>query len=335
MTQQTDFKPEDHVFFPDTISRLTVQELKKLREDQGNEIMSKLENIDKVMTPFRGNELIPVLGFTNNYKSGLMNTLSKHAAQQLTESNEIVVVCSWEESVEDKGIWDIAEMSGMDTTALDRGEFTDTQWKKILDASIERADKPIYFIGHSDQDMRRRPRLNLEQVWHVLDHLYDYHGKKARMIVLDYLQRIRPISDRRDWRVAMMETVDKAKDMAIAFNVPVVLGTQASRKTRDLANPKMPLLEHAQETSNIEQSASKFFSLCLPIKTMIEGEMVEYAGRSFKVTKNLLFVALLKQKRGPAPAYFAFDVDYSTHVLTPYTRMDLNKAAVWTAQKGM
>lgn len=320
-----EFIPKDHLFFPDTISRLTIQELKKLRDDQGNEIMSQLDNIDKVMTPFRGNELVPVLGYTNNYKSGLMNTLAKNAAAQLTKPEEVIVVCSWEESVEDKGIWDIAEMSNMDTTALDRGEFNDSDWKNILDASIKRAETPIYYIGHSDQDLRRRPRLDLEQVWKVLEHLYDYHGKKARMIVLDYLQRIRPIQNRGDWRVGMMETVDKAKDMAIAFDAPVILGTQASRKTRDLANPKMPLLEHAQETSNIEQSASKFFSVCLPIKTMQEGEVFEFAGHSFKVTKSLLLVALLKQKRGPAPAYFAFDVDYKTHILTPYQRDDINK----------
>ena len=168
--------------------------------------------------------------------------------------------------------------------------------------------------------------MDLEQVWKVVEHLYDYHGKVARMIILDYLQRIRPMENRRDWHVSMMETVDKAKDMAIAFNVPVLLGTQASRETRKLANPKMPLLEHAQETSNIEQSASKFFSVCLPIKTMQEGETFEYAGNMFTVTKNLLLVALLKQKRGPAPAYFAFNVDFSTHKLTPYQRTDVNKA---------
>ncbi|MBV6343545.1 hypothetical protein HWQ67_18400 [Candidatus Magnetobacterium casensis] len=156
----------------------------------------------------------------------------------------------------------------------------------------------------------------------VLDHLYNYHGKQARLIVLDYLQRIRPSNERRDWRVAMMDTVDRAKDMAIAYNVPVLLGTQASRKTRELANPKMPMLEHAQETSNIEQSASKFFSVCIPHKTMTEGDTFDYAGRMFKVSKNLLLVALLKQKRGPAPAYFAFEIDYTTHTLTPYSHKD-------------
>lgn len=321
------FSAPDHLYFPETISRLTIQELERMREDQGKEIMTHHSNIDSVMTPFRGNELVPVLGYTNNFKSGFMNILSREAAAQLTKPDECVIVCSWEESVEDKGVWDIAEMARLDTMALDRGEFTDSDWKKILDASIKRAETPIFYIGHSDRDLRRRPRLNLEQVWQVIEHMYAYHGKKCRMIVLDYLQRIAPIEPRRDWRVSMMETVDKAKDMAIAFNVPVILGTQASRKTRELADPKMPMLEHAQETSNIEQSASKFFSLCLPSKTMDIGEIFNFAGQSLKVTKSLLLVALLKQKRGPAPAYFAFDVNFTTHVLTPYQKTNINAAA--------
>lgn len=326
MYNDKDFKPENSLFFPETISRLTIQELKKFRAESERVIMSGLPNIDKVMTPFRAGELIPVLGFTNNYKSAFLKKLANNASEQLADSKEAIIVCSWEDSVEDEGIWDLAEMTRLDTTALDRGEFGEDDWKKLMDASLERADKPIYYIGHSDQDMRRRPRLSLAQVWQVLDHLDTKHQIKPRMLILDYLQRIRPSTARNDFRVSMMETVDIAKDMAIAFNVPVLLGTQAGRKSRDLAQPKMPLLEHAQETSNIEQSASKYFSLCLPIKTMSEGETFDYAGLQFTVKKDLLLVALLKQKRGPAPVYFAFNVDYTTHTLTPYMRHDPNPA---------
>lgn len=320
------FNPENSVFFPETISRLTINELKQLRAEQaaGGGIMSGLSNIDKVLTPFRKGELVPVLGYMNNYKSAFMSLLCNHAVPQIKpENNEIIVVCSWEDSVEDRGIWDIAEMTRLDTTALARGEFSDTEWRKILDASMKRAEKPIFYIGHSDQDLRRRPRLSLQQVWQVLEHLYSYHGKQARMIALDYLQRIRPEKERRDWRVAMMETVDVAKDMAIAFGTPVILGTQAGRKSQERAVPRLPMVEDAQETSNIEQSAGKFFSLCLPHKTMAIGERFDFAGSSFDVTENLLLVGLLKQKKGPAPKYFAFHVDWTTHQLTPYKSTSL------------
>jgi replicative DNA helicase len=315
-----EFNPEHSFYHPEQVSRLTVQALKKLRQGEDIRLVTGIEDIDKVMNPMRSGYLVPILGSTNNYKSAFMSIICSNAVSQLQNENEIIVIANWEDSVEDKGIWDLAGMTRIDTTAMDRGELSDSEWKRLLDASIDRAELPIYYIGHSDQDMRRRPRLTLPQVWNILDHVYDYHGKRARLIALDYLQRIRPHGQRRDWRVAMMENVDMAKDMAIAFSCPVILGTQAGRSVMSQAGVKLPQMHHAQETSNIEQSSNAFFSLCIPAKTEMLNDSVEFMGRNFTVKQELLFAGLLKQKRGPAPAYFAFHIDYSTHTLHPYEK---------------
>lgn len=317
MFEEKDFDRETPLYHPDRIGRLTIQQLKTLRDDKDSRIVTGIERIDKDLNPLRGGQLIPVLGYTNNYKSGFMSILCNNAVNQLRDDNEVIVIVSWEDSVEDRGIWDLAGMTKIDTTAMERGELTDTDWKKLLDAAVARQETPVYYIGHSEQDLRRRPRLTLPQVWQVLEHLYDYHGKRARVVALDYLQRIRPAIARRDWRISMMENVDLAKDMAIAFNVPVILGTQAGRALVSAGGkgPKVPQMYHAQETSNIEQSSSAFFSLCLPIKTEMPDSEIEFAGMNFKVTENLLIAGLLKQKRGPAPRYYAFHVDFSTHTL--------------------
>lgn len=318
MTKSTDFNPEHSLYHPEQIGRLTIQELKRLRENRDVRLITGIGKIDAVMNPMRGGQLIPILGYTNNYKSGFMSIIANNAVSQLRDDNEIIVIANWEDSVEDKGIWDLAGMTQIDTTAMDRGDLSDTDWKKLLDAAIKRSETPIYYIGHSDQDMRRRPRLSLQEVWLILDHIYDHHGKRARLVALDYLQRIRPHTKRSDWRVAMMETVDLAKDMAIAFNAPVILGTQAGRALMNHSGLKLPQMHHAMETSNIEQSSNAFFSLCLPVKTESLHSNVDFAGESFYVTEDLLVVGLLKQKRGPAPKYFAFRIDYSTHTLLPY-----------------
>lgn len=314
------FNPNNSFYHPDQISRLTIGALKKLKDGEDIRLVTGIPDIDKVMNPMRSGYLVPVLGYTNNYKSGFMSIICNNAVPQLQEENEIIVVANWEDSVEDKGIWDLAGMTQIDTTAMDRGELSDSEWKRLLDASIDRAELPIYYIGHSDQDMRRRPRLSLPQVWQILDHVYDYHGKKARLIALDYLQRIRPHTHRRDWRVSMMENVDMAKDMAIAFGCPVLLGTQAGRVVMSQAGVKLPQMHHAMETSNIEQSSNAFFSLCIPAKTEMLGDTVNFLSRNFVVKQELLFAGLLKQKRGPAPTYFAFHIDYSTHTLHEYER---------------
>ena len=120
--------------------------------------------------------------------------------------------------------------------------------------------------------------------------------------------------------MAMMENVDMAKDMAIAFGCPVLLGTQAGRTVMSQPGVKLPQMHHAMETSNIEQSSNAFFSLCIPAKTEMLNDSVEFMGRNFVVKQELLFAGLLKQKRGPAPAYFAFHIDYATNTLHPYEK---------------
>jgi len=114
----------------------------------------------------------------------------------------------------------------------------------------------------------------------------------------------------------MMEIVDLATDMAIAFGTPVMLGTQAGRQVLE-RRWKLPQMHDAQETSNIEQSASAFLSLYMPAKTHAVGSVIEIAGQQVTVTKDLLIVALLKQKDGPAPHYFLFRIDFATNKLHP------------------
>ena len=74
----SDFKPETGVYFPETVSRLTMQEIRRLQENNDAAIKTQFsERIDANITPMRGGELIPVLGYTSNYKSGFMSFVVK------------------------------------------------------------------------------------------------------------------------------------------------------------------------------------------------------------------------------------------------------------------
>jgi replicative DNA helicase len=244
-----------------------------------------------------------------------MNAIARNAAAQCLD-NECVVIANWEDSVEDNGIWNLAGATQIPMTAIERGELTPAQLTKLEKAAIQQAKVPIFWAGHSDVDLRRRDRMTILDVWKLLESLVDEHKRKPVLVVLDYLQRIKPHT-KHDHRLNMMAIVDAAKDMSIAFNVPILLGTQAGRALMSEAAPRIPKMHHAQETSNIEQSASAFISCCFPIKTIEEGEQFSVGGKTFTVTPNLLIVSILKQKRGPAPIMGAFNVDFSTHKLYP------------------
>lgn len=318
MTETTSDK---NLYSPQRQSRLTIQAVRSEIEDAKSEfgITSGLRTVDSKMNPLRRAQLIPVLGYTSNFKSGFMNVFSRAAEAQISD-DECVLVCNWEDSVEDAGIWQLAGMTQISATQIERGELNDSEWKKMLKAAVEMGTSNLYWMGHSDQMLRRRPRMTIDEVWRSTEFLVDEMGKKPRLVVIDYLQRINP-GDGNNHRIKMMDLVDKIKDYSIAFSVPVLLGTQASRESQTQPGLKIPKLWHSQETSNIEQSATGFLVTYMPGKTEPIGATIDVGGRSFTVTPELLITILAKQKRGPAPVIFAHNIDYSTNQLVPVPTM--------------
>lgn len=306
---------ENNLYDPQAQSRLTIQAVeteRKAAKDKSG-IRTGHEAVDAKMNPLRGAQVVPVLGYTSNYKSGWMSIIAGNAEKQLSE-DECIIACNWEDSVEDAGIWRLAGMTNISPTQIERGELNDSEWKRMLKSAVDMGKSNLYWMGHSDQMLRRRPRMTVGEVWKSTEFLVSELGKKPRLMIIDYLQRINP-GGGSGHRIKMMGMVDQIKDMSIAFNVPILLGTQASRESQTQGGLKIPKLWHSQETSNIEQSATGFWICYMPIKTEAEGSTININGRSFSVTRNLLIVTLAKQKRGPAPVLFAFDIDFRSNQL--------------------
>ena len=303
----------DITYSPQQASALALKKIDQLRHDTGGGVKTGITDIDAMVLPFRPGELVTVLGCTSHYKSGFMNWLSKQAIKSIKYgSDEIVIRVTWEQSVEEDTLTWLAGDANMSVTSLARGLVDEAEWKKLVNSSVHRAVTPMWIVGHSEiesrEKRRARPRMTMTDVGKAIQYIVNEATDvqwRVRMIVLDYLQRIRPDqSDGETKREQMMEAVNRAKDAAISFGCPVVLGVQASRDVQS-RNDKFPRIDDGQETSNIEQSSDKMFSLWYPIKTEKENELID----GIKVTKNLLMVRLLKQKLGEAPKTFALYVD--------------------------
>ena len=173
----------DSIYSPDMVSTMAVQEVEYYHNEPG--IKTGYANLDKVMNPMRPGQLIPVLGFTNHFKSGLMDGLSQNAAAQISlqDTESIVIYVTWEDSIETIGIKNLAAYSRLDTTALVRGELSKDEWARLRRAAVERAQKPIWLIGHTTQQYRRRQRPTLPDVWQFLEYLVDIQGKKPALLV--------------------------------------------------------------------------------------------------------------------------------------------------------
>lgn len=309
----------DITYSPQQASNLSVQKIDQLRNDKGGGVWTGITDIDHIVLPARAGELITVLGYTSHCKSQFMNWLSKQAIKSIpADSDEIVIRVTWEQSVEEDTLIWLAGDSDISVTVLARGLVGEKEWKLLINSSVRRATTPMWIIGHSEiesrEKRRARPRMTMTDVGKAIQYIVHEATDtqwRVRMIVLDYLQRIRPDQgDGDSKREQMMEAVNRAKDTAISFGCPVVLGVQTRREGQDRKD-KLPRIDDGQETSNIEQSSDKMFGLWYPIKTNPEGEIIG----GVPVTKNLLMVRLLKQKLGEASKTFALFIDPEHNII--------------------
>jgi len=301
------------VFNPQEASNLAIESINDRRnEKQGLKI--GLPTIDNYLIPMRKSQLIGVMGYTSHYKSGFMSFVANKAIGQLEDENDVIIYVSWEQSVEEQIILDIARTSFIDAGDIYRGKVSDLDFETLARSAVLRASKPLWIIGHSEAGEKRRPRLTMTDMANALVYLTEKEMRKPKLIVLDYLQRInRDDASTGDMRGGFMEIVDRAKDMAIAFACPVILGTQAKRDVID-RKWKQPIISDAQETSNFEQSCDVIFSTWFPKNTEPIGSTIGPGGNlEYEVTENLLLIQLLKQKQGQAPILFPMFVKPATN----------------------
>ena len=162
------------VYDPQAASKLAVDLVGSLRKDAGGGIKSGIADLDNVLLPFRPGELVTVLGYTSNYKSGFMNWLSKEALKTIDpDGNEFVARVTWEQSVEEDTLSWLAGDAELSVTNLARGLVNEQEWVRLQVSSIHRAVTPMWIIGHSQleraNDKKARPRMTMTDVGLALE----------------------------------------------------------------------------------------------------------------------------------------------------------------------
>lgn len=293
----------NQVFSPPEVALLTTDLVKQYQSGAIKDaITTGIPDIDSQMLPFLPGELTMVLAFTSHGKTSFMNYLARQAVAKCAEG-EVIVKCTWEQSVEEDALYWISHHSMIPMGTLVRG-IDQNEWDKFMDAYSVRAQTPMWVVGHSSmrsqKEKKIRPRLTMTDIMlaceYIMTHATD-NSFRIRAVFLDYLQRIRPDpSDGSNKREQMIEAVNKAKDLAVALGCPVIMGTQASRDILD-RDYKQPRIDDGAESSEIERASQKLISLWYPIKTENPGTKVD----GIQVTKNFMMFACLKQTLGDAP----------------------------------
>ena len=311
--------PDTFVFDPSLISTLTVGSVRAAR-DLPDALKTGIPQLDDHYVMHRPRRVNGIIAHTSEGKTSVMNILARNFVTQISE-NEIILFATWEDSIEDLSLAFLAQTSRVPLKSLFSGKLTLSEWDGMMKAATKRAETPLWLIGHREQKEARRPRLTVTDIWNGLEYIIDKRKKKVRAVFMDYLQRINTDDTKGDIRERYMRTMDKVKDLSLAFDTDVIIGSQVSREVKQ-RKWKQPQITDAQETSNFEQTCDGMISLWIPKKDesigsgLIEKKGID--GQAVNVTKNLMLIQTLKQKKGEAPVLRAVDFLPETNEIQTY-----------------
>ena len=314
------------IFSPQQASRLAVDRLKFRRDNKHLAIPLGLDSIDEYFNPLLPGDLVTVIGRPGNGKTGFMLRWARHRADFLMANkifDRAVLYVTYEQHIEDLHSIQMAADQGINITKLARGEIFGDDWNKILKAAVNRGIMPIWYVGHSMENRKERPRITPSTLIDSLQKLEAERGVVIDCVFVDYLQRI-PFDGRPESKtVGTMEALDSLKDYGLALNCPFVVGVQAKREV-DIRQFPIPGMDDGQWTSNIEQASDKIFTVVRPAKYKNEGEMF---GSVVVQSYTQMLVTLAKQKMGPdnIAKWVYFDPAYNKLDELEMTHYDMNK----------
>jgi len=301
---------DEILFDPPQISTLAINQI-RLEQQGGQGLKLGLPQLDAHFITARPGKFIGVLAQTSHGKSSWMNFTAGNMTKQLVD-DEIGIYATWEDTVEDFGITDLSSVSGVPMASVYSGSATEADFKKLMSAAAQRATSPLWVVGHSDSFKTASPRLTMTDILLVMENIIEKQKKNVRFIMFDYLQLVN-LSDMRkdDRRVQFNDVIQAMRDLAKGYGLTAFCATQVKREVSD-RKWSQPQINDAMETSGFEHACDAAISLWNVHRSQgWELGKVVQEGRNgeldITVTKELMLIETLKQKKGDAKIVQAFD----------------------------
>lgn len=135
---------------------------------------------------------------------------------------------------------DVAAMSTAMMDELKGGVLPEDKWESTTNALGALANLPIHISSRAKTPAEIRS---------VAMNVYEKHG--LGLIVIDYLQRLRPDGKQRSRDEEVGQMSNAIKDLALDLKVPVLLLSQLNRDEQN----RRPSMSRLRESGNIEQDA--------------------------------------------------------------------------------
>ena len=215
-----------------------------------------LIDLDKQLGGLHPSDLVIVAGRPSMGKTALATNIAFSVARayawepqadggKKTAAGGVVAFFSLEMSAEQLATRLLADVSGVSSDRLRKGEIDNAEYFRVRDAAVEIQDSPLFIDatgGLSIAKLTARARRLKRSVG--LD-----------LIVVDYLQLVTTDNSKGDNRVQEVSMITQGlKALAKELSVPVIALSQLSRQVENREDKK-PQLSDLRESGSIEQDA--------------------------------------------------------------------------------
>jgi len=263
------------------IGKIIESNIDTLEKRQGSRslisgVPTGFKKLDELTSGFQKSDLIILAARPGMGKTALALNLARYAA---VEAEVPVAVFSLEMSKEQLSLRLLCSEARINSGKVRDGFFTDEDWLKLTNAAGVLSSAPIFIDDSPDLstlDIKTKcRRLKREQ--------------DIGMILIDYLQLMRParIRERRELEISEMSRT--LKGLSKELNVPVIALSQLNRRLEDRSD-KRPQLSDLRESGALEQDAD--------LVMFIYRDDV-YNKDETNPNKNLAEIHLAKQRNGP------------------------------------
>ena len=209
-------------------------------------IVSGFVDLDNMLGGLQNSDLIILAGRPSMGKTALATNIAFNTAKYFAKEKEAgsVVMFSLEMSAEQIGLRILAEQSKIPSDKLRKGDLNEKDSLELQNTFQEINDLNFFFDDS--------PNLTVSELRSKLRRYKNNYN--IRLVLIDYLQLIKPESNRDNRVNELSEITRNLKQLAKEFDLPVISLSQLSRQVEN-RDDKRPLLSDLRESGSIEQDA--------------------------------------------------------------------------------
>lgn len=266
-------------FFP--ISKIIESNIDTLEARQGNKslisgVPTGFKRLDQLTSGFQPSDLIILAARPGMGKTALALNIARYAA---VEAEIPVALFSLEMSKEQLSLRLLCSEARIDSARVRDGFFNDDDWYSLTNAAGILSSAPIYI-----DDSPELTSLDIKTKTRRLK-----REKGVGMIIVDYLQLMRPRKNYERRELEISEMSRTLKGLAKELNIPVLALSQLNRRLEERSD-KRPQLSDLRESGALEQDAD--------LVIFIYRDEV-YNKDENNPNRNIAEIHLAKQRNGP------------------------------------